>query len=43
MGYQHEESRKRFLAILAYKEILERFPESDVAIKAIDKLEKLKR
>jgi len=40
IGYKYEKTNPQ-LAIMAYQEILERFPTSDVAIKAIDRLDLL--
>lgn len=42
MGYKHEKTNTQ-IAVAAYQEILERFPESDVAIKAIDRLDKMEK
>jgi uncharacterized delta-60 repeat protein len=40
MGYKYEETDVQ-IAVAAYQEILERFPNSDLAIKAIDRLDNL--
>lgn len=40
IAYQQEKTNRQF-AIAAYQEILDRFPSSDVAIKAIDRLDRL--
>jgi ankyrin repeat protein len=40
MGYKHEKTHPQ-VAIAAYQEILERFPNADVALKAIDRLDGL--